>query len=213
MTADAPDLRRFAPSTARNREAILAVLKPQLPLSGLVLEVASGAGEHTAFFATACSPNLQFQPTDPDAASHASIDAWASALGLSNVRSALLLDASAQTWPIESADAVICINMIHISPWSATVGLIQGAGRVLPPGGLLYLYGPYRRQGQHTAMSNAAFDADLRSRNAEWGVRDLDAVAEVAAAHGFGAPLVEPMPANNLSVMFRRRLATVSNSA
>ncbi len=210
MNADA---RRYAPSTVRNREAILAVLKPHLPGRGLVLEVASGAGEHTAFFAAACGPDLSFQPTDPDAASHASIDAWAGALGLANVRPALVLDAAAVTWPVDQADAVICINMIHIAPWSATEGLIRGAARVLPPGGLLYIYGPYRRDGQHTAPSNEAFDRDLKSRNPEWGVRDLEAVTEVAAKHGFSAPLVEQMPANNLSVMFRRPLAIAANSA
>ncbi len=198
------DARQYAPSAARNREPIWSVLQPQLPERGLVLEVASGSGEHTVHFARACGPQLVFQPSDPDAQARASIDAWGAAAGLPNVRPALALDAASDVWPIARADVVVCINMIHISPWAAAVGLIRGAARVLPPGGLLFLYGPYRREGRHTAPSNEAFDADLRRRNPEWGVRDVEAVAALTASAGFGAPVIAEMPANNLSVLFRR---------
>lgn len=200
------DPRLYAPSTARNRDPIWNVLGPQLPPTGLVLEIASGSGEHTVHFAQLAGPNLIFQPTDPSPEARASIDAWIDASQLPNVKPALALDASAETWPVEHADVVTCINMIHISPWSATVGMIRGAARVLLPGGLLFLYGPYRRNGRHTAPSNQAFDADLRRRNPEWGVRDLESVAELAAEAGFASPRVEPMPANNFSVLFRRAI-------
>jgi SAM-dependent methyltransferase len=197
------DARLSAPATLRNRQPILAVLQPHLPQRGLVLEVASGTGEHAAHFAQAC-PDLTFQPSDPDPAHRASIDAWSATLGLANVRPAIALDTTAEVWPMDAADAIVCVNMIHIAPWAAAVGLARGAARVLPPGGLLYLYGPYKRCGQHTASSNAAFDASLRGQNPDWGVRDLEAVVGLAAAHGFPAPIVEQMPANNLSLVFRK---------
>jgi SAM-dependent methyltransferase len=200
MTADA---RLFAPATARNREPILEVLRHHLPRRGLVLEVASGSGEHTAHFAAAF-PELVFQPSDPDSGARASIDAWTAALGLTNVRPALALDAAAHDWPIAAADVVLCINMIHISPWSAAEGLMRGAARVLSKSGVLYLYGPFRREGQQTAPSNAAFDRSLRAQNPDWGVRELEAVAALAETHGFGPPVVEQMPANNLSLVFRK---------
>lgn len=196
-------MKREAPAAARNRQPILEVLRTRLPDRGLVLEVASGTGEHAVHFAAAL-PGLVFQPSDPDAAARASIDAWGTDSGLPNLRPALALDASAAGWPIAAADAVLCCNMIHISPWASTVGLVGGAARVLPSGGLLYLYGPYRRGGRHTAPSNEAFDADLRRRNPAWGVRDLEAVAALATDAGFDPPEVVEMPANNLSVVFRR---------
>lgn len=198
------DARQYAPSAARNRDPIWAVLQHHLPQRGLVLEVASGSGEHSSHFARASGPQITFQPSDPDAQARASIDAWVASSGLPNIRPALVLDAAAAVWPIASADVVVCINMIHIAPWSAAIGLVRGAARVLPPGGLLFLYGPYRRGGRHTAPSNEAFDQDLRARNPQWGVRDLEAVADLASEVGFAPPLVEPMPANNLSVLFRR---------
>lgn len=198
------DARQHAPATARNRDPIWSVLRPQLPPTGLVLEVASGSGEHTVHFAHLAGPQLDFQPSDPDAQARASVDAWRAASQLSNVRPALALDAAAEAWPVAHADVVLCINMIHISPWRSAIGLVRGAARVLPVGGLLFLYGPYRRSGRHTAPSNGAFDADLRRRNPEWGVRDLEAVADVAAEVGFAPPQIEPMPANNFSVLFRR---------
>ena len=200
------DARRYAPATERNRDAILAVLERHLPARGLVLELASGSGEHVVHFAAAL-PGLVFQPSDPDAEARASIDAWIAAAGLGNLRPAIALDAEAAIWPIESADAVLCINMIHIAPWAAACGLVEGAACILGPGGILYLYGPFKREDRHTAPSNAAFDRDLCARDAEWGVRDLEAVAALAAAAGFAAPVIETMPANNLSLIFRR-LAT-----
>jgi SAM-dependent methyltransferase len=197
------DARLYAPATARNREPILAVLKRHLPERGLVLEVASGTGEHIVHFARAF-PDLAFQPSDPDPHHRASIDAWRAASAMPNVRPVLDLDAAAQTWPIDAADAVLCINMIHIAPWAAAEGLARGAARLLPPGGAVYLYGPYKREGRHTAPSNAAFDAGLRRENPEWGVRDLEAVAALLGAAGFAEPVVEQMPANNLSLVFRK---------
>ncbi len=195
-------LRRHAPATLRNREAILAVLRGVLPSTGQVLEVASGSGEHCHAFAQAL-PGLVFQPSDADAEARASVDAWCA--GLANVRPALALDASTD-WatPGLRAAAVVCINMVHISPWAAMLGLLRNAAAVLPAGGVLYLYGPYRRAGVATAPSNEAFDASLRARNPAWGLRALEDVAAAALAAGFGAPEVTEMPANNLSVVFRR---------
>jgi Protein of unknown function (DUF938) len=192
-----------APAVARNRDPILAVLREVLPAAGTVLEIASGTGEHAVHFAAAL-PHLVWQPTDPDGEARGSIAAHAAAAGLTNLLPPLELDASAPVWPVTRADALVSINMIHISPWRATQGLMAGAARVLPAGAPLYLYGPYRRHGQHTAPSNAAFDESLRARDPEWGVRDLDEVAALAAEHGLALQRSVAMPANNLSVIFRR---------
>jgi hypothetical protein len=197
------DARRFAPAVARNKAAITEALARHLPAAGLVLEIASGSGEHALHFA-ADFPALSFQPTDPDAAAIASIAAWQAEAQLPNLQPPLMLDVMADAWPVQKADAVLCINMIHIAPWEATAALMRGAARVLPRDGALFLYGPFMRGGQHTAHSNAEFDAGLRAQDAQWGVRDLEAVAEIASAAGFAAPDVEEMPANNLSVVFRR---------
>jgi hypothetical protein len=194
------DARREAPAVARNRDAILEVLRGILPARGLLLEVASGSGEHALHFARAF-PRLTFQPSDPDADARASIDAWCA--GVANIRPALALDAAAD-WPLDRADAVLCINMIHIAPWAACEGLMRGAARILPPGAPLVLYGPFKRGGAHTAPSNAEFDDSLRARDPAWGVRDLEAVAAEAAHAGFGPPAITAMPANNLTVAFRR---------
>ena len=196
-------MKRHAPATARNRQPILDVLRPRLPAEGIVLEIASGSGEHIVHFAEAL-PDLVFQPSDPSAEARASIDDWVRSQGLANVRLALELDAVRDAWPVERADAVLCCNMIHSAPWEAAIGLVAGAARILPAGGLLYLYGPYRRNGRHTAPSNEEFDLDLRRRNPAWGVRDLEAVEALAAARGFGVPQIVEMPANNLSLALRR---------
>ncbi|NKJ01774.1 DUF938 domain-containing protein [Novosphingobium sp. SG707] len=196
------DLRRIAPAAARNRDPILNVLRDALPPSGVVLELASGSGEHIVHFARAL-PDLHWQPSDPSPDACASIAAWTAAEGLDNVAPPLALDAAGE-WPVTRADAILCINMIHISPWAATQGLMRGAGAILPSGGLLYLYGPYRRAGVALEPSNAAFDADLRARNPEWGLRDLEDVSACAARHGLRVEAVLPMPANNLSVLLRR---------
>ena len=204
MVRNSPDDRRFAPATARNREPILAVLKGILPAEGIVLEIASGTGEHAAYFALQF-PRLTWQPSDADPDNLASIAAWAAASGAANIRAPLVLDVGAADWGIEGVAAILCINMIHVSPWSATVALMAGARRRLARGAPLYLYGPYMRGGRHTAPSNAAFDADLRRHDPAWGMRDLDDVTRLAAEHGFDLAEVVEMPANNLSVVFRRR--------
>ena len=197
------DSRLFAPAVARNRDAILDVLRRVLPAKGLVLEIASGSGEHAAHFAAAF-PDLVFQPSDPDRQARASIDAWSASSGLKNIRPALALDAARAPWPLARADAILCINMTHISPFSATEGLLRQAGEILPSGAALYLYGPYFREGLETAESNLAFDAWLRDQNSQWGLRDLGALARLAAESGFSAPEVVEMPANNVSAIFRR---------
>jgi hypothetical protein len=195
-----------APSTARNREPILRVLQSRLPESGLVLEIAAGAGEHAVFCAAAL-PHLQWRPTDAAPEALASIAAWREHAGLANLLPPLRLDASAppEAWPVEHADAVLSINMIHISPWPATEGLMAGAGRVLSPGGPLFLYGPFIEPDVPTAPSNLAFDESLKMRNPAWGVRHLDEVAAVAAAQGLTLAERIEMPANNLTLVFRKR--------
>lgn len=186
----------------RNKQPILDVLQSILPLEGLVLEIASGTGQHVVHFA-ANLPDLIWQPSDADPDSHAMLEHRVERMRLQNIRGPITLDVHAARWPIAEAAAVICINMIHIAPWTATGALCRGARSVLHADAPLYLYGPFRRGGQHTAPSNAAFDASLRERNPEWGVRDLDDVTRVAGEHGFRLDSVIPMPANNLSVVFR----------
>jgi Protein of unknown function (DUF938) len=197
----APDVRRHAPATLRNRDPILAALRQFLPASGTLLEIASGTGEHAVFFAAAL-PGITWQPSDFGAEARASIDAHAADAALPNLRPALALDVTAPAWPIARAEALLCCNMIHIAPWAATEGLMAGAARTLPPGAPMLLYGPYRQRGVATAASNEAFDADLRARNPDWGLRELDAVTE--AARGFTREAVLALPANNLIVAFRR---------
>ena len=197
------DPRLFAPAVARNRDSILEVLRRFLPAKGLALEVASGSGEHAAHFAAAFR-DLVFQPSDPDPKARASIDAWSASNGLKNIRPALALDAARAPWPLARADAILCINMTHISPFSATDGLFRNAGKILTSGAVLYLYGPYIRAGVATAESNLAFDAWLRRQNPQWGLRDLGAVAALARESGFSAPEVVEMPANNLSAIFHK---------
>jgi hypothetical protein len=195
------DPRLDYPATRRNREPILAVLREVLPTSGTVLEIASGSGQHVAHFASAL-PNLRWQPSDVDTALFDSITAWTEELV--NVADPLALDVITQPWPIERCDAVTCVNMIHIAPWDACLGLLDGVVRTLHGDGPLVLYGPFKRGGEHTAPSNAQFDRSLQQRDPRWGVRDLDEVAKEANRRGFALDRVFDMPANNLTVVFRR---------
>lgn len=194
-------MRRTAPAAERNKGPILDVLRRVLPERGLVLEIASGTGQHVGHFAQAL-PGLEWQPTETEDSALASIASWVE--GLANVRSPLVLNVHQSLWPVARADAIVCINMIHISPWQATLDLMAGAARTLGPSGILFLYGPYRRFGGHTAPSNSAFDADLRARDGARGVRDMEAVEVVARGHGFTLNEAVAMPANNFSVVFRK---------
>lgn len=198
------DARQFAPAAARNREPILAVLHEELPESGTVLEVASGTGEHAIHFARAL-PRLQWQPSDPSPQARASIAAWRESEGSPNLLAPLELDAESEAWPLARADAMVCINMVHISPWAATEGLMRGAGHLLPSGAPLILYGPYRRAGLPLEPSNAAFDESLKARDPRWGLRLLEDVATCARANGLDLARVVEMPANNLTVIFRKK--------
>ena len=198
------DARLSSPSAGRNREPIRDVLAPLLAHGARVLEIASGTGEHAACLAKA-RPDLDWIPSELDPASRASIAAWARAEGLTNIRAPLAIDAAESAWGVEDQplfDALININMIHISPWEACLGLLAGAGRLLRPGGLLFLYGPFSRGGEHTAPSNAAFSENLKARDPNWGVRDLDDVATAGERHGLTLETTVVMPANNLSVVF-----------
>lgn len=188
----------------RNRDPILDVLRDLLAEAKLVLEIASGAGDHAAHFARHM-PALHWQPSDPSPEARALIRGLIAAEGLANVLPPLELDAAADAWPIDRADALVCINMVHISPWAATEGLMRGAARMLGAGQPLYLYGPCRRPGRALEPSNAAFDADLKRRDPRWGLRELDAVVACAETNELALERVVEMPANNLSVIFRRR--------
>ncbi|RZT36733.1 DUF938 domain-containing protein [Cupriavidus agavae] len=205
MTEPTADItaRRMAPATERNRAPILAVLRQILPVSGTLLEIASGTGQHAVHFAAAL-PGLTWQPSDPDATHRESIAAWTAHAQLANVLPPLDIDVRREPWPVDRVDAMVCINMVHISPWAATGALFAGAGRRLAPGGVLYLYGPYRRHGAHTAPSNEAFDRQLRVADADWGVRDMEDVVALGATHGLACDEPVPMPANNFSLVFRK---------
>jgi SAM-dependent methyltransferase len=198
-------MKRHAPAAGRNREPIAAVLTEELPTAGLVLEVASGTGEHAVHFARTF-PDLDWQPSDPDPDSRDSIAAWCEEAGLANLLPPLELDAAAAVWPLARADAVVCINMVHISPTAATDGLVAGAARLLEPGAPLIVYGPYFDSAVETAPSNAAFDADLRARNPEWGLRSVEWLDGLAEQAGFRRSRRVAMPANNLTLVYRRAL-------
>lgn len=200
---DRPEEARHAPATLRNREPIASALRAVLPARGTVLEIASGSGEHAVHFAAAF-PDLTWQPSDPDPDARASIAAHRRAAGLRNLLGPLALDASSATWPVETTDAVVSINMIHISPIGAMHGLLAGAARCLPPGGVLFLYGPFIEPDLPLAPSNAAFDADLRRRDPAWGLRHLDTVTTAAAKQGLTLEARHEMPANNLGLVFRK---------
>lgn len=196
-------MKKHAPAAARNRDAIADVLARELPQSGMVLEVASGSGEHSIHFA-ARFPKLNWQPSDPDEAALASISAWQEDSDLPNLKPPVELDATQEFWPIEQADAMLCINMVHISPWRATEGLFAAAARILGHGAPLILYGPYLEKDVQTTPSNLDFDANLRGRNREWGLRDLADMDDLAGRNGFGRSARYAMPANNLTLVFRR---------
>ena len=204
MTGPSGDGALTAPAVARNREPILAVLRRVLPTQGTVLEIASGSGQHAMHFAAGL-PHLTWQPADIDPDALRSIAAYRAAARLPNLLPPLALDAAAPDWPVTRADAVVSINMIHIAPWSAAQGLMAGAEQILAAGDVLYLYGPFKEDGQHTAPSNAAFDLSLRQRNPQWGVRDVGDVCELAQQHGLALVERVAMPANNLSLVFRYR--------
>jgi SAM-dependent methyltransferase len=191
------------PAPERNKGPILEVLQRVLPTQGRILEVASGTGQHIVHFARAM-PQLHWQPSDPEAAHLESIQARIDMAALSNIAAPLMLDVCDRPWRVQELDAILCINMIHIAPWRAALALLEEAGRLLTPGGVLYLYGPYQREGRHTAPSNEAFDADLRGRDPEWGVRNLEDVEQHARTSALALGEVVQMPANNLSLVFRR---------
>jgi Protein of unknown function (DUF938) len=199
------DLRRYAPATDRNREPILAILRQVLPSTGTILEISSGTGEHSVFMAPQLAPR-QWLPSDPNPEARASIAAWQQSTPCDNLCSPIDLDASSSEWLVESKEpitAIVNINMIHIAPKAAYLGLFAGAQRILSVGGILYLYGPFKQGGVHTAPSNAAFDESLRNQNSEWGIRDLAEITAVAHSHNLELQQVYPMPANNLSVVFK----------
>lgn len=194
---------RSAPAALRNREPIAAVLRDWLPPGGLVLEIASGTGEHAVHFARAF-PGLDWQPSDVDSSALASIEAWRAASGLTNLRAPVVLDAASADWPCARAAAVLSINMVHISPWASAIGLVDGVARILPAGGALVLYGPWLKDEIETAPSNLAFDADLKRRNPEWGLRRVEDFAEIASARGMDLVETREMPANNLMLLLSR---------
>ena len=208
------DARQYAPATERNRQPILEILQRELPPFGTVLEVASGTGEHAVFFAPRLLPR-KWLPSDPNPQARASIAAWSKHFQCDNLYPPLDLDVGASIWSVEKGTpldydfntfpvcAIVNINMIHISPWSASLGLMAGAGRILPPDGILYLYGPFKQDGQHTSPSNLAFDEALRAQNPEWGVRDLEDVVAAASTQHLTLLKTYQMPANNFSVIFR----------
>ncbi len=198
--------KQNAPAAERNTAPILSVLESIVPGTGRALEIASGTGQHVAAFAAAF-PGVHWQPSDPSAEARASIAAWVEHSGQPNLAPPLDIDVTRPDWTAGAGgphDLIVCINMVHIAPWAACLGLIAGAGTLIAPGGRLYLYGPYRRDGAHTAPSNEAFDRSLRTRNPQWGVRDMGEVAEVAAAQGLEWDKTVPMPANNFSLVFRK---------
>jgi cyclopropane fatty-acyl-phospholipid synthase-like methyltransferase len=207
-----PNGRWHSPAADRNKGPILDVLRRVLPPTGNVLEIGSGSGQHVIHFAEAL-PDLTWQPTDADAELRASVTMHLRASPLKNVNPPVELDVMRLPWPVRSADAIVSINMIHIAPRAATRALLEGAGQTLKAGGALVLYGPYRRHGRHTALSNEAFDAALRTRNPEWGLRDLEDVTRLAEGSGLALEEVVEMPANNLTLVFQKRGAAAARES
>jgi SAM-dependent methyltransferase len=202
--AAASGVRRSAPAAVRNREPIADVLSGWLLTTGLVLEIASGTGEHAAFFAERF-PGLEWQPSDVHPDALASIAAWRETTGLTNLRAPLVIDAGSAKWPIDRADAVLSINMVHISPWASALGLLDAAARLLSSGAPLILYGPWLKDDIPTVPSNLAFDADLKRRDPEWGLRRVEEFAAAAEEVGLLLQATRAMPANNLMLLLRRR--------
>ena len=202
--ARAEGSRRSAPAALRNREAIADVLAEWLPESGLVLEIASGTGEHAIYFAERF-PGLEWQPSDIHRDALESIEAWRSASGVKNVRRPLVIDAASHDWPIGRADAIVSINMVHISPWSSALGLLDGAGRLLAAGAPLILYGPWLKEGVPTAPSNLGFDADLKRRDPDWGLRSVEDFAAAAEKRKLHLVETRAMPANNMMLLLRHQ--------
>jgi len=202
--APAAGTRRSAPAALRNREPIAGVLEEWLPPTGLVLEIASGSGEHVVHFADRF-PALEWQPSDVHPDALASILAWRNEAGEPNIREPIAIDAASSDWPLDRADAVLSINMVHISPWASALGLLDGAARLLSAAAPLILYGPWLRAGVPTAPSNLAFDADLKRRNPQWGLRRVEDFATAAEDRGLRLEAIREMPANNLMLLFRRR--------
>ena len=200
---DGPGDRRSAPAAERNREPIATVLAEWLPKDGVVLEVASGTGQHAVYFAE-LFPGLRWQPSDVDPGALRSIGAWRTHSKLENLAEPIVVDASAAEWPIDHADAVLNINMVHISPWSSSLGLLDGAARLLGPGAPLILYGPWLSERTETVASNIQFDSDLKQRNPDWGLRKVEEFADEAATRGLSLAEMRPMPANNLMLLFRK---------
>lgn len=196
------EVKRYAPATERNRDVIAETLMNVLPAQGLVLEIASGTGEHAVHFAQ-LFPAITWQPSDPDPIAIASINAWRADYAVPNLQPGMLLDASAE-WPIAHADAIVCINMAHISPWAATVGLLRNAARILPQSAPLFIYGPFRQHDVPLAAGNATFDAALRQQNVEWGLRYVEDITKEARDVGLTLDQIIPMPSNNLSLIFCR---------
>ena len=198
---DLPDGRHDAPSAVRNRDAVLAVLRRVLPPRGIVLEIGSGTGQHAVHFAAAL-PQLRWQPSDADPAMRASISGWIAHERLASVAEPVALCLGAP-WPIQAADALVCINVLHVAPWDVVPALFAGAARVLPAGGPAVLYGPYRRAGVPTAESNERFDAQLKAHDPAWGLRSVEDVAAAAREAGIELAEVVEMPANNLCLVLR----------
>lgn len=197
------DQRRYSAAAARNAEPILEVLRGWLPAGGRVLEIASGSGQHAVALSRAL-PGIAWIPSDPDPGARHSIAAWREAEGAERVAEPIALDVTAAEWPTDDADAIVCINLLHVAPWTAAEGLFAGAGRILPTGGILALYGPFRLGGEHTAETNADFDAALRARDPAWGIRDIDDLDGLAHANGLARTGTVIMPANNRMLRYRR---------
>lgn len=196
-------VKQLSDSSERNKQPILDVLLDVLPRQGTVLEIASGTGQHAVHFA-ANLPGVTWQPSDIDPELRSSVAAWRADSALANLQAPIHLDVTADPWPLSSADAIVCSNMIHIAPWECCTGLLDGAGRILPEGGILFMYGPYKIGGKHIAPTNEQFDASLRARDSTWGIRNLDDVALEARRRGLHLIKTVKMPANNLSVIYRK---------